>query len=128
MKKIILILALLLLAVVSVSGCTSSDATKQYNLTITNATGFNENHALYAISPQKDDASVGYINLKYGTKTINGIKVYYDIYKDTEENHVNGETYFKKNNKWYMITWQDIEGNPNKAAIDSEIADKIKNI
>ncbi|OEC87894.1 MULTISPECIES: hypothetical protein [Methanobacterium] len=126
MKKIILITALLLLAVVSVSGCTSNQ--KEYNLTVTNATDFNEDHALYAISPQKDDASFGYINLKYGTKTINGIKVYYDVYNDTEENHVNGETYFEKNGKWYMITWQDIEGNPNKSLIDSEISDKIKNI
>jgi len=127
MKKIILITALLLLLLsISISGCTSSE--KQYNLTVTNETNFNENYALDAIKPDKYDSEYGYINLKYGTKDINGIKVYYDVYNDTEENRVNGETYFEKNGKWYMITWQDIKGNPNKAVIDTEIEDKINSI
>ena len=126
MKKLLLVLVLLLLAVVSVSGCTTTQ--KQYNITITNQTGLNEKNVLAQIKPDKNDASVGYIDLDYGTKTIDGIKVYYDVYNDTTENHVNGETYFKKNGKWYLISWQDVSGNPNKAAIDSEIADKIKSI
>jgi hypothetical protein len=127
MKEIILIIGLLLLAVVCVSGCTSS-AAKEYNLTVTNQTGLNENNVLNQIKPDKSDAEVGYIDLSYGTKTINGIKVYYDVYNDTTLNTVNGESYFEKNGKWYLISWSDISGNPNKAAIDSEISDKIKNM
>jgi phage-related protein len=71
----------------------------------------------------------------YGTKTINGIKVYYMTYTDSvtwadDSVHeiVKGNVFFKKNGEWQHITWTDPKGNPNKAMIDKEIADKINNI
>jgi ATP-dependent exoDNAse (exonuclease V) beta subunit len=131
-KKVILIIGLIL-AIVMVSGCTNNDnnTTKEYNVTFSNAgvlETFNEEKALDAIKPNKDDAELGFNVTDHGSKTIKNITVYYNVYTDSSDNSVNGDLYFNKNNKWYLITWKDIKGNPNKAAIDKEIADKINSI
>lgn len=131
MKKILLIVTLLLLAIVSISGCTSSDTTKQYNITVNNAgdlATFTDVKALDSVKPSSDDAQLGFNVTDYGTKTINGIKVYYNVYTDSDDNSVNGDLYFKKGNSWHSLIWKDVSGNPNKAAIDNEINDKINSI
>jgi len=134
MKRVILVIAFLLLAVVSISGCTSSDtntSNKIYSVNFSNATElatFTDAKALNRVKPSSDDAQLGFNVTDYGTKTINGIKVYYNIYTDSTDNSVNGDLYFNKNNAWHLITWKDVSGNPNKAAIDNEISDKINSI
>jgi hypothetical protein len=72
----------------------------------------------------------------YGTKTINGIKVYYMTYTERymvdydDDFHykVTGTLFFKKDGEWQHITWTDAKGNPNKATIEKEISDKINSI
>lgn len=61
-----------------------------------------------------------YTNIKNGTKTLNGYKVYYKSFTK-----VNGDFqekfFFEKNGTWYLVTIDDQPGNPNKSIIDSEI-------
>lgn len=86
--------------------------------------------AIAATTPSKNITSTD-----HGTKTINGIKVYYMIYNDyvtyeddSEHSNVKGTLFFKKDGAWQHITWTDAKGNPNKETIDKEIIDKINTI
>lgn len=129
---ILLIGGLFLVAVLAASGCTSS---KDYNITVQNATysgSFSEQEAIETTQPLSSDAGA-YNITDYGTKTVNGIKLYYISYTDYTKTYSSkiisgGDVYFQKNNNWYYIHWNDKLGNPNKNSIDSEIANKIKNI
>jgi hypothetical protein len=131
MKKVILIVSLLLVAIISVSGCINSDtdtSNKDYSVDFSNATElstFTDAKALNRVKPSSSDMKLGFNVTDYGKKTINGIKVYYDVYTDSSDNSVNGDVYFEKNGKWSLIIWKDVSGNPNKALIDKEIADMI---
>jgi hypothetical protein len=135
LKKVISILVLLLiLAIVGISGCTNSNnnsTTKPYAVLIQNSTdlsNFTDSDAASAVEPSSNDAQMGINVTDHGTKTINGIKVYYDAYTDSSDNSTNGDLYFKKGNTWHLITWKDVQGNPNKAAIENEIEAKINSI
>lgn len=155
MKKVTIIFALLLvLGIVFASGCTttqmnnttknasnstpavtakvpSDTVTAAYYIKINNATDlatFTKDKAIDAVSPKSDDASMGITVTDHGTKTIEGITVYYSVYTDSSDNSVNGDIYFEKNGKWHLLTWKDKTGNPNKTTIDNDVADKVKNI
>ncbi len=128
----LIIIPLLIIGIVGISGCTQS---KAYNVTLSNEknatmlSNFNDQQALNIIKPTQYDSQNGYSFINYGTKTINGINVYYNVYTDLNNNNtINGELYFNKNGKWYMILWSDIPGNPNKKDIENEISNKIKAI
>lgn len=129
-KSIKLFLILVLVAmVVMVSGCTNSNnSNKVYNVTLSTPTDFatyNEQKAFDYVKPTESDVGFGFQVTDYGIKAINGITVYYNVYKDTTDNSVNGEIVFKKNNAWNLINWEDITNNPNKDAINKEISNKI---
>ena len=87
---------------------------------------FDEKQALESIKPSSADA--GYYSVfDYGTKTVQGVTVYYTKYIDLVKNNtVRGNLYFKKNGKWYNIGWTDKPGNLNSAKIDKEIDKMIK--
>jgi hypothetical protein len=132
MKLINLSIILCLIAgIVFISGCTDSNS-QSYNVTFMNATdlnNFNDAKALDAVKPNSDDNQLGFKVIDYGNKTVNGVNVYYNSYTDDNKPDILiGDVYFQKNNKWYMIEWNDSTGNPNKNAIDNEISNKINSI
>lgn len=145
-----LILFLILIGIVTISGCTETttheellkeygapppgdelaewnteNAKKDFVVYLANYTMLNEMDIEYAkrrTSPRPDDAEIGYQVIDYGETTIEGVKVYYGIYNNFNMNQVEGEVLFELNNRWYSIIWHDKMGNPNKKAIDDKIA------
>lgn len=69
--------------------------------------------------------------LDSGTKTIEGIKVYYNKYNYRDENGmveaVEGRIIFNKDGQWYVIMWSDRPLQPNQEAMEKEIAFYINN-
>ena len=87
---------------------------------------FDEKAAMESIKPNGYDSGY-YSVIDYGTKTVQGVTVYYTKYIDLENNNtVRGNLYFKKNGKWYNVGWKDKPGNTNGAKIDREISRMIK--
>jgi len=131
LMKVFLIFVLIV-SIVFVAGCTDSNSSsKDYSVIISTPTDFstmNEQKASDYVKPNESDDQIGFKVTDYGTKTINGITAYYNVYKDTVDNSVNGDLVFKKNNSWYLINWKDISRNPNKEAINKEISNKINSI
>lgn len=91
---------------------------------------FNEAKAISATTHNEKEVTNGTRYLSHGIKTIDGVKVYYDTYTDLSSyDPLHGNLFFKKNGSWHSIDWSDSNvNNSHKAAIDSEISDKIKNI
>ena len=146
MKWVNLFLVLVVVAgILGISGCTDNTASDvnrttygdyaerstpngvnpQWQVHLTKSSPFLDNatvdKVLEKIKPTSEDTEDGYTNIQTGTKTINGLTAYYKTYT-TEDNDIEEEFYFEKNGEWYLIYWQDQQGNPNKSAIDSEIA------
>lgn len=143
MKLASLFLVLAVIAsVIMISGCTSDVNRTTYGDYSERSTGngwqvlLNKNpliepatvdNVLTKIEPNSEDTEKGHTNIQTGTKTINGVTVYYKSF--TRENGVlEGMLYFEKNGKWYKIEWNDESGNPNKSKIDSEITYYINKV
>ncbi|GAB6055536.1 hypothetical protein JCM15415_08520 [Methanobacterium movens] len=142
-----LIIFLLILSIVSLSGCVSDSPDKlqrtetemgyrsEFNgewsvEVLTRGTfieSLNEAKAEAEISDLEIYNETGYSKLEdYGTTQIAGITAYYNtyylLYEDNTPVKFNGILRFEKNNKWYAINWMDQLGNPNKNEIEQEIA------
>lgn len=103
---------------------TANGVDHQWQVHITKSSPFldtaNVNTITQKVQPNAEDTEKGYTNIQTGNRTINGFTVYYKTYTK-KNNDLEGMFYFEKKGKWYLISWNDQQGNPNKNLIDSEI-------
>lgn len=157
-KSNILLSILLVLTVLAVSGCVGPDyeTVRQktdtgYTSSINEGSGtvklnntyyandedslledMNESKALEIISDNYGIAfgSNSILRTDYGTKTIEGVKVYFDEYEAKKDNRIlsrEGKMFFEKNGQWYRISWQHMGLANMEKNVENEIKFYVKN-
>lgn len=161
MKKSMIILCLLLISgIVAASGCTSdssSDINREkwkwgyqtqgdydsmtgygWSVILTDDTygsflqEMSEEKALINVTDKEIYDEEGWTKLlDSGTKTMEGINVYYNKYQSLDEDGlveaVEGIIIFKKDGRWYKITWKDRPLEPNQKDVEKEISYYLQN-